>query len=249
MAVEVEIKQTPTGPDAPAPEQTLDRPAWLPEAFKTPEEFREAFDKMQSATTPPNEDPAKPSQPAPKPDDQITKFVEGVGLDVNQLTEQVATNGTLDPEALQKLEAAAETAGLPKGIVQEYIQGQQAIADGFKREIFSLTGGEDGYGQMAEWARQNLNAADLRNFSDLMESGDAEKAKFAVRSLYGQYKANNRVPGKLLKGTSPASNGDIFHSQEEQIFAQGDSRYRTDPTYRRQVEEKIERTWRHYRGK
>lgn len=250
MSIEVEVTQKPTGPDAP-PAPKPDRPDWLPEGFETPEDFRASYDKLQPAQPKQDEPKAKTEAPPkadPKADEQVAKFVEGVGLDVRQLTEQVATTGTIEPEAMGKLEAAVEKAGLPKGMVQEYIQGQQAIADSFKREIFSIAGGEDGYAQLADWARQSLPEEDLRNFSDLMETGDFEKAKFAVRSLVSQYKANNRTPGKLLKGSSPASGGDVFHSQEEQIAAQSDPRYRTDPAFRRQIEEKIDRTFKFYRG-
>lgn len=249
MSVEVEIASKKSGPDAP-PAPAAERPAWLPEGFDTPEAFREAYDKLQVAPPAPEAEPQgdpKPVQSNPA-DDQVAKFVETAGLDVRQLTEQVATTGTIEPEAMAKLEAAVEAAGLPKGIINEYIQGQQAVADAFRREIFSIAGGEEGYGQMADWARQNLPKEDLKSFSDLMESGDFEKAKFAVRSLMSQYKADNRIPGRLVKGTSQAPSGEMFHSLEEQIAAQSDPRYRTDPTFRRQIEEKIERTFRFHRG-
>ena len=254
------IAPAESGPDAP-PDKAPERPAWLPEGFDNPEEFRAAYDKMRANLEPdqpskPEDAPAAPNtldQAAPNTLDQAAaKFVEQAGLDVSALSRQIAETGSLDDASRAKLEDVIAKAGLSKddagAAVNDYVKMKKeafdARAGAAVKEIHDAAGGAEAFQAMGEWARTNLPPEDLKTLSDLFESGDVKQAKFAVKSLMAQYKANVRQPGKTLKATTGPVGGDVFASFAEQVAAQSDPRYASDPAFRRAVEEKIERTFR-----
>ena len=236
---------TPNPAPAPAPKPAApERPSWLPEDFESPEAFRAAYDSLKAPKTEtPEDDPKQTPAPKGNEDAQIGAFVTGLGFDVDSLTKEVASTGTINPEAMTKIEDAVTKMGLPKEMVQRYIEGEKLKAEQFVNNIHGIAGGKDEFDRMAAWAQRSLPPEDLKAFSDLMESGDAKKAEFAAKALVAQYRGNNRIPGKMLRGgTTAGVDSDIFFSKEEQVAAQMDVRYRTDPAYQRQVIEKIVRT-------
>ena len=244
-----EVPPPVTGPDAPAPAPQATPPGTPPAPQPAP------------AANPPAPPSAPPAQPAPQPppatppvpppanqsalDETAAKIAAAAGLDAKALSRQIVSTGTLDDDSRGKLEAAMEKHSLPKAALAEYVALVKQAADTFlTNEIFSLAGGREGFEAMGAWARENLAPEEVKAFSDLCESGDAEQVKFAVKSLVARQQAATRSPGRLLKGSTGPTGGDVFHSFAEQVAAQEDPRYRADPAYRRQVEETIERTFR-----
>ena len=79
-------------------------------------------------------------------------------------------------------------------------------------------------------------------FEQVMERGDALGAFFAVRALSDRYLDATGRDGKMITGTSPKTNSDVFRSQQEVVTAMSDSRYERDPAYRRDIMKKLERS-------
>lgn len=239
---------TPNPAPATPPAGSAERPSWLPEGINSPEELRAAYDKLKNPEGgepegQPQEEPPGPAGSDPEADAAAAKFVEAAGLDIGALTKEIAASGTVNADSLAKLEAVAEKAGLPKGMVQSYIAGKKAEADLYMNGIYAVTGGQDGYKDMAEWAQKNLSQEDRKAYSDMVTSGDFKKASFATRALYDRYRANARIPGKIMRGSSSADlAGDVFSSMDEQKAAMADPRYKHDPAYRNAVLEKTIRT-------
>ena len=64
----------------------------------------------------------------------------------------------------------------------------------------------------------------------------------AVAGLKAQYEAANGFEGKMYTGKPPKSSGEVFRSQAELVRAMSDPRYDSDPAYRQDVIEKLDRS-------
>ena len=110
------------------------------------------------------------------------------------------------------------------------------------KELKGIVGGEENYSNMLQWAQQNLNEQEVNMFDAVMDRGDPLSAFFAVRSLAYRYNDAIGYDGKMLTGTSPKQNSDIFRSQAEVVKAMSDPRYENDPAYRADLIEKLGRS-------
>ena len=121
-------------------------------------------------------------------------------------------------------------------------QGNQDLSENDVKELKGIVGGEENYANMMQWATSNLQEQEVNMFDTVMERGDPLAAFFAVRSLAYRYNDAVGYDGKMVTGTAPKSNADVFKSQQEVVRAMGDPRYDNDPAYRREVMEKLDRS-------
>ena len=105
--------------------------------------------------------------------------------------------------------------------------------------LYGMVGGKDNYGQLINWAQENISEDEQSMFDQVMESGDPVAAFWAVRSLAYQYADNQGYEGERISGKSAPSNRPEFRSQSELVQAMSDPRYESDPAYRQDVEAKL----------
>lgn len=219
---------------SPAPE---DRPQWLPEKFKSPEDMAKAYAELESKlggqkAPDPN---ATPSDPPPENPQQA---LQDKGLDLNEFSQEFAAKGELTPESYEKLAKA----GYSKDIVDNYIAGQQARAAQFESTIKSEVGGEEQYNSMVEWAKANLTPAEIAAYNAAVSSGNADQAKLAALGLSAKYgKAVGSEPSRMLGGQKAGSE-DVFESTAQVTEAMRDPRYAKDPAFRAKVQAKLARS-------
>lgn len=194
-------------------------------------------DKPQEAAK--TADQVTPEEAATASTEQAQTALESVGLDYNAISARFQETGELaaaDREALNK-------AGVPDGMIDAYIQGQQARLSAFEASITDTVGGKEEYTKMAQWAAKGLPAAEVAAFNSVMEKGDVNAAKLAVAGLKSKYEAAMGAEPQLQKGgTLPPSVGDVFRSNAELVKAMQDPRYRSDPAYRNDVIQKLNRS-------
>jgi hypothetical protein len=156
--------------------------------------------------------------------------------DLSPFTKEFAEKGSLSPESYTKLQSDW---GLPKDVVDSYIEGQKARSQAFTQSIHSEVGGAEQYKQMTEWARQNLPQAEKETFNAAIDSADEARVRFAVAALKSRYVAAVGQAPNLLSGR-PAATGPLpFQSKGEMVRAINDPRYRSDSAYRAEVEARI----------
>lgn len=221
-----------------------DRPEWLPEKFKSPEELAKAYNELQKKLSQPKaEEPKKEETPKPEEGEEgsdAEKEGESPKLDgrvdLTPFHNEWAEKGELSPDSFSKLEKM----GFPKELVQQYINGFQASQAQEAQSIYRETGGEEGYKAMTEWASKNLSAQEIAAYDNLVTSGDVNAAKIAAKGLYAQYVAANGQPPKLISGT-PSSKSSLspFRSTSEVVAAMSDPRYKNDPAFRKDVERRL----------
>lgn len=236
--------QIPTENDVPASNSTdsEERPNWLPEKFKSPEEMAKAYAELESKlgkpADKPEDKPAETPDPSTATEDDAGKALSERGLDLTEFSNEFSEKGELSAESYEKLEKA----GLTKDIVDQYIEGQKARASQYESTVKGEVGGDEKYGQMVEWAKGNLSAGEISAFNKAVSSGDVEQARLAVLGLSTKYsKANGSEPQRTVGG-GKASSGDVFESTAQLTEAMKDPRYKSDPAYRAAIQNKLARS-------
>jgi hypothetical protein len=221
-------------------EQQVDRPDWLPEKFKSPEDMAQAYSelekKMGQGTN--EEQPAETTEENEgdvqddKPDDNENADYNAAVVDASK--EFFENDGQLSEETYEKLAKA----GLPKELVDSYAAGQQALLQTEEGEIKSVANGQ--FDAMAEWANDNLEQEEINAFDDIVTTGTKEQAKFAVKSLYDRYTQANGSSPKLVQGAVTGGSTMPFKSMQELARAQSDPRYKSgDKAYHEEIDRRL----------
>lgn len=269
MVEKVVFTPAETGADKPAEVETKEnnavavaaggRPAWLPEQFKTAEDFakswtdqRAEITKLQQERAAPEvkaeEKPAATEEKKPVEGEQspeqkaAAEAVAKAGVDVAPLQEEWTKTGDISEEKRAGLAKALESqfGAEARGIVDAYIEGQKAVSTNYQSEIYKHAGGQEQYTQIVAWATTGLSDADKANFNAAVNSGDVNKAKLALDGLSARYtKANGTGPKVIGGGHSGNDSTPGYASSYEMQQAIADPRYAKDAAYRKSVEEKI----------
>ena len=107
--------------------------------------------------------------------------------------------------------------------------------------IQNAVGGEQAYSQMIGWAKENFTAEEIAAYDGALEQGNMNTINFALQALYYRYQDAVGYEGEMIQG-KPAQAVDGFRSQAEVVRAMSDERYETDPAYRQDVYNKLERS-------
>jgi hypothetical protein len=156
--------------------------------------------------------------------------------------------GTITEEMYTSLEGA----GLSRASVDAYLAGR-AAQEGYAEQVPDLSekqvdsikstvGGEEEYGKIVGWAAENLSKEVIESFDDLITMGNVEAIKLAVNGMKAQYENANGYEGRMLSGKAPQTSGDVFRSQPELVAAMSDPRYDSDPAYRQDIMQKLDRS-------
>ena len=108
--------------------------------------------------------------------------------------------------------------------------------------VYQAVGGQDQYGNLISWAQENFSEAEINAYDSVIESGDIAQINLALQALYYRYTDAVGQDGNLLQG-KPAEAQSGFRSQAELIQAMNDSRYDSDPAYRQDVIDKLDRSY------
>lgn len=233
----IQMEGNITGSEAPQEEVVQERPEWLPEKFKSPEDMAKAYGELEKQFTKSRQEEAQVEESEPTPTEEAKEVVENVGLNFEAMSDEYMENGQLSDETYSELESK----GIPKHIVDAYIQGQQSLADNVKSDIFNTVGGEENYQQMTEWAADNMNQAEKDAFNLAVNSGDLAQAKLAVEALNARYKNTVGVEPNLVGGR-PSESMDVYQSWAQVTTDMKNPAYAKDPAFRANVEKKLGRS-------
>ena len=166
---------------------------------------------------------------------------------ITSASDEFSEKGELTAETIEKFSSMSS-----KDLVEAYLEVQDSlpqvqsqaaeIADAQVNEIKNFAGGEKAYGDLVNWAGENLGQADIDAFDQIVGTGSVEAIKLAVSGLKSQYDNANGYEGQMYTGKAPKTNQDVFRSQAELVAAMNDRRYDRDPAYRQDVIAKLERS-------
>lgn len=214
-----------------------ERPDWLPEKFKSPEDMAKAYSQLESKMGSNEENTDTEEYSGSETPNQVNELLDDRGLDFDVFQQEYAELGGLTEDAYEALEKA----GFPPEMVDSWIEGQNAVAEKMTTEIKSVVGGEAEYDTLMEWASQNLPEQDIDAYNATMESQNPDMIRLAVQGLNARYRSEGE-PNLVQGGTGQATTGGSFESTAELTAAMNDPRYDKDPAYRQQVANKLRKS-------
>jgi hypothetical protein len=209
-----------------------DRPEWLPEKFNTVEDMATAYESLEQKLGS-NEEVTEESDL-----DEIADELEERGVDFDALSNEFAEQGGLTEESYEALLKA----GIPRTMVDQFIEGQNAVAGQLQQQAFEKVGGQQAYEDMVSWASESLNEASIDAFNNAMNSGNIETANLAIQGLQAQYRSVNGNEPSLVMGETKSVTGGVFDSAAQLTAAMRDPRYSSDSAYRQEVALKLSRS-------
>ena len=156
--------------------------------------------------------------------------------------------GELTPETIERFKEMSSTELVETYLKMQQEQPQQQVeaardlTDAETNAIFNQVGGEASYNNLMEWASENLPDSYTQAYDDVIDKGNPYAIQIALAGLQSQYEAANGVDGNLRTGRAVVEKADTFRSQAEVIQAMNDPRYESDPAYRQDVFQKLERS-------
>lgn len=239
-------------------------PSLLAGKYKSVEELEKAYKELQTKLSQPKADaePAEATKESEGEEEQeetparsakeiygdlIGGRFEEAGIDFSDMNTRWQQTGQLTEDDY----GALGEAGFTKEMVDAYLSGLQykaaqdtALAVEQVTQIKAEFGGEKGYGEMLQWAAENLSQEEIDGFNQIVNQGSSAAAiKMAVAGLHARYtQATGGREPKLLGGRTPSGGGDKFESTAQVVEAMSDPKYKSDPAYRRKVEEKLARS-------
>jgi hypothetical protein len=219
------------------------RPDWLPEKFQSPEAMAEAYRELEQKLSrgEETEDQDEEAQEEQEWDteaspDQVEDYLDQAGLNYDAFVQEFMANGGFSDDAYEALQQA----GIPQDIVDQYIEGQQAIADDIKGQAYSTVGGEREYSRMIDWATNNLSQGQIDAFNASLETGDVDQAMFAIQGLAAQYRSDVGTNPNLMSGGTTGTSAGSYQSVAEVTRDMADPRYDSDPAFRQMVALKLQ---------
>ena len=216
------------------PAEKVERPAWLPEKFKTVEDFKKSYEELESRLG----KPAEPAKPAITAADAAAK-----GVDLKALGAEYASTGALSEKSYTDLAAK----GFDKATVDTYINGLKAEGEKIAGAMQEIAGGPEKLTNVLQWAQTNLTPAEAKAYNDLIDAGMVDAAKMTLAGIVGRYNAAVGTDPSLVAASPSLGTAGVvpFLSQQEVVDAmsarnnRGQKRYEVDPAYRAQVERRL----------
>ena len=220
--------------------------------FRDAEELEHAYIELQKKLGAQNQgEDRKESDDAPETE-QVEEEPEesspAVGLIQEASAEYYQNNGQLSAETMAKFSEMSS-----QDLVQAYMQmqannPQQAetsapdLSDAEVNTIQNSVGGQQAYSTLIQWAGENLPNDYVEAFDSVVESGNVQAIQLAVAGLQREYENSVGYEGRLLSGKAAVQQVDGFRSQAEVVRAMSDPRYESDPAYRQDIFDKLERS-------
>jgi hypothetical protein len=218
--------------------------------FKSQDDLLKAYNELQSklGKSEPDENEGEPEDPTEAPEEEAEESVE-ITENVKTFTD-IATRfdaeGGLtedDMATLSKMDSKQLIETYFKYHAVQSAKTTQEVATAQQlKTIRDSVGGDEAYGEMIQWAGQNLNPEEIDSFNSVANSNNAAALSFAVEALSNRWKAVEGYEAPLVTGKKATSTGKVFRSQAELGRAIADPRYSTDPAYRMDVENKLARS-------
>ena len=167
------------------------------------------------------------------------------GISLNDLMWK-ADNGEDISDSFDDL---AEVFKVPRQVVENYVSKAQSGGDAAPPELTAsdeadlkaLVGGDQGFEQMADWARSNLPEDEINRFDAVVDSNNKDAIHMAIQAMQARMNAKDSVVEPKLIGGGNVAEPSRFESQQQVLDAmnkmndRGQRLYDVDEAYRAKV--------------
>jgi hypothetical protein len=214
--------------------------------FKSAEDLEKAYLELQKKLGTKEEDDSTSDDSAPDSTPEEEEVQSPVSKRVDFLKEAsdeyYSNDNELKPETIQKLKEMPS-----EELIEAYLELQknnpvakaQPLSDDAAKTIVASVGGQDAYNDTLAWAADNLKPEEVAAYDNVVNSGNKDAIFFAVQALNQRYKDSVGFEGQQISGRAPKSTVKGFRSNAELANAISDPRYRNDPAYRYDIEQKL----------
>lgn len=235
--------------------------------FKNTEELERAYLEAQKLISqrgqqPPAEEPAGPTPEQYTPElgkqlygDTVATAIEAAAINPLEMAQKVYAG----EDVSSYVDALVEKGGLPREVVDTYLQGVKpakavaesssvSLTDTDVAELKGLVGGEQQFQQLSQWAVANLSTEDLADYNAAVDSGNKAVARFAIKQLQARASSQGQQGEPELIGGGKPAMADVFESDQQAIEAMrktnsnGQRLYNVDPKYRAWYEKTLQRS-------
>ena len=220
--------------------------------FRTQEDLLKAYQELQTKLgsnekTEEGEEATAEADEAPT--DEATEEEEPADETVDymfELNKEFEEKGQLSEEAIDKL-SAMDTKDLIASYMKYQAKSSEQARAGLQNQeainaIKNSVGGDEAYGEMINWAAQNLPPEEINDYNSITNSGNPTAIKFAVESLANRYRNSEGYEAPLVTGRKADSSVKPYRSQAELARDIGNPLYSTDPAFRQDVEDRLARS-------
>ena len=214
--------------------------------FENAEELENAYLELQRKLGSNDDDEVEDTTLDEDEVDYDEATVAGIELITEASDEYYANEGQVSAETMQKFQEMSSS-----DLVNAYMAIQENnpdqggyspdLTDAEMNSVYNSAGGEAEYNRLTAWAADNVSESKLEAFNDIIDRGNATAIQIAVAGLRSEYEAQEGYEGRMLQGRAAAPTSG-FRSQAEVVQAMSDPRYDSDPAYRQDVYDKLERS-------
>lgn len=220
--------------------------------FNSQEDLLKAYQELErKQSQPQTNDPGQPQsytaeQATEIYGDEIVNSVNEAGLNMAELMWKADQGGDIS----EHYDALAAAVGVPRQVVENYVAKAQAgegesvgMSEADEAQIMDEVGGQDAFQELSGWARSNLDPAELSEYNSVVDSGNKQAIRWALKAMQARSTSGAPSEPKLIRGQAPATQVRKFNSQSEVLEAMNkrDSRgrklYETDTEYQRKFAE------------
>jgi len=218
--------------------------------FKSAEDLEKAYKELEKKLGQSKEEGSDEVSDQTEGDQEGSEEGDGQEVESNETVdflqkaseEYWGNNQELKPETINKLKELPS-----EDLINAYMewsknqqaQAAQPIDEAQAQEIVKSVGGQEAYNQTLEWAAENLPPDQVAAYDNVVNSGNKDAIFFAVQALNQKYRDAVGFEGKTVSGKAPKNTLKGFRSQAELARAISDPKYRNDPAYRLDVEQKL----------
>jgi len=218
----------------------------LQQKMSSGEKTEEAEPKAESESEPESESDTETTGDAKEIYGEfIGSRFEEAGIDFGGMNDRWQQTGKLTQDDYTALDGA----GFNKEMVDAYLEGVQFKATQDSQlaaqqvlDIKQEFGGEKAYDDMIAWASTALTDGEKAAFDRSIRTTDLDQIKLVIGGLQSRYQSQANIEPKLIGGKAARGPADKYESHAQVIAAMNDDRYKTDPAYRKKVEQKLSRS-------
>ena len=215
--------------------------------FKSAEDLEKAYLELQKKLGSKKEgevedDSTQDETVEPEPETEQSPVSKRVDFLKEASDEYYSNDNELKPETIQKLKEMPS-----EELIEAYLELQknnpvakaQPLSDDAAKTIVDSVGGQNAYNDTLAWAADNLKPEEVAAYDNVVNSGNKDAIFFAVQALNQRFKDSVGFEGQQISGRAPKTTIKGFRSNAELANAISDPRYRNDPAYRYDIEQKL----------
>lgn len=231
---------TVVAPETVTPPVTSDpnRPAWLPEKFKTAEELAASYTELEKKlgqVQPPAAPPADLSTP-----ENAQAALQAKGLDFKKYEAEYLKDGKISDASMAELKGI----GLEEGQVTQFIKAQEVLATNNTNDIHQSVGGKERFEKLVDFAKTGgMSEAEASAYNKAVQSGDYASVKLIMTGLNTRFEQKLGREPNLTQGQNAGGGANEVYANFAAFNKdQRDPRYASDTNFRNSVLEKAKRS-------